>query len=76
MSRAIRILTATLILVILTLPAIAFYDVVEDRGTGIAIIYIGGDIYATVWYIDLNHDGKYSEGDDRTHTVFFRKEPS
>ena len=73
MSGAIRVLAITLALALLAAPALAFYTVVEDRGTGIAVIYIGGDLYATVWYIDLNGDGIYSEGDDRTKTVFFRE---
>ena len=79
MRRPKLILTLALTSALLLSPvAIAFYDIVEDRpnsanGTGIAIVHIVDNIFAMVWYIDTNHDGEYSEGDERLRVVLFRR---
>ena len=78
MRRTRRILTLTLALILLVSPALAFYDVVQDHlnaetGIGIAIIHVSGNTYATVWYVDTNGDGMYSEGDLRLRAIPFRR---
>lgn len=77
MRRTTRILTLTLALILLVSPALGFYDVVQDHlnaetGLGVAIVHVSGNIYATVWYVDTNGDGVYSEGDLRLRAVPFR----
>lgn len=74
-----RILTVTLTLALLASPAVlAFYDIDSDRfdqatGQGVAIIHVVDNIYAQIWYIDLDGNGYYSEGDDRIRTIYFRQ---
>ena len=79
MRRSKWILTLTLTSALLVSPAaFAFYDIVQDNpnsrtGTGIAIIHVVDNIYATVWYVDTNGDGEYSSGDDRLRIIPFRR---
>ena len=77
MSGTKRILVA-LIVVLLASPALAFYNVLDDRldqvgGQGVAIIHVVDNIFAKVWYIDTNGDGEYSAGDERLRMVLFRQ---
>ena len=78
MRRPKLILALTLASTLLVAPAaFAFYDVVHDSldsetGTGVAIVHVVDNIYATVWYVDSDGDGQYSEGDLRLRMVPFR----
>lgn len=79
MRRSKWILTLTLTLALAVSPAaFAFYDIVQDKpdsnaGTGVAIIHVVDNIFATVWYVDSNGDGEYSAGDLRLRIILFRK---
>ena len=78
MRRSKWIVSLTLALALMASPVtLAFYDIVRDdldtnAGTGVAIVHVTGNIYATVYYIDTNGDGEYSEGDYRIRMVLFR----
>ena len=79
MRRSNWIVTLTLTLALLASPVtLAFYDIVQDKPdsgsqTGVAVVHVVDNIFATVWYEDTNGDGVYSEGDMRLRIVLFRQ---
>lgn len=76
-----RVLATAALLALLVTPILAgdgWYnigrdDFNHDEGYGIATVWVEGNLYAMVWYYDLDDTQSYTPGDLRFRTVFFRK---